>query len=319
MSRIKATKFLPLVGIVIFIYILSRVDLHSVWDTLAGANLVFLAATFLVIVPSLVIKGIKWDMLIEPFGFRFRTLEGTKIWVIGFALGVITPGRIGDFVKAFYVKERGKISMGKSLTTVIVERVLDIVVLFVMGLVGMLAVYMLYSGATDVLYLVLGLFVVFLVLVWMLSKKGLSERMLRPLFNMFVPERHKERVRVSFHDFYAGVDKMKTERVLLVKVVGLTVISWLMNFLQVYVLSLALGLDVPLTFLVMILPIVLLVETLPISFSGVGVRELTLIPLLAIIGVPASSAVSLSLMILIFNYIIAAVGLMFWVKNPVEI
>jgi hypothetical protein len=61
-------------------------------------------------------------------------------------------------------------------------------------------------------------------------------------------------------------------------------------------LSAALGLSVPLAYLAVAVPLVTLLTLLPVSVSGVGVREAGMSLVLAAASVPATEAVGLSLL-----------------------
>ena len=76
--------------------------------------------------------------------------------------------------------------------------------------------------------------------------------------------------------------------------------------LQVLVLSWGLGLNIPTPVLFMAVPAIICISALPITPSGLGVRENLFVFMLAesSIGVPATSALSLSLL--------AYAGSLFW-------
>ena len=80
-----------------------------------------------------------------------------------------------------------------------------------------------------------------------------------------------------------------------------TALSMLLNAVcvgQLWALSQGLNLDVPIKSLLVVVPIVICISALPITPSGLGVRENLYVLLLAdvAIGVPATSALSLSLL-----------------------
>ena len=58
----------------------------------------------------------------------------------------------------------------------------------------------------------------------------------------------------------------------------------------------AMGLDVSWSYLAVVVPLVALLTLLPVSINGMGLREVGLVVLLGPVGVPAASAVTLSLL-----------------------
>ncbi|MFN3395434.1 MAG: lysylphosphatidylglycerol synthase domain-containing protein, partial [Thermodesulfovibrionales bacterium] len=62
-----------------------------------------------------------------------------------------------------------------------------------------------------------------------------------------------------------------------------------------YVISRGVGIDVPFYFLSIIIPIISVISSIPISISGLGVREASFVLLLAPLGVNHAEAITLSL------------------------
>lgn len=91
----------------------------------------------------------------------------------------------------------------------------------------------------------------------------------------------------------------------------LAALSFAEEFLGVasfYFVSLAIGIEVPFVHLGWIRSCILIVTMLPISFSGFGVREGTLIALLAPYGVSGTLAVAFSLLLFARTLLSAAIG-----------
>jgi uncharacterized membrane protein YbhN (UPF0104 family) len=82
-------------------------------------------------------------------------------------------------------------------------------------------------------------------------------------------------------------------------------------FLAFATMAVAVGIEVPWLVLVWVWMLVLLVRQLPISFQGVGVREVTLVVLLGRCGVPQAAAFSLGLLGLTHVLLFATLGLAF--------
>ena len=313
----KIAKFFPIIGIVLFIYIISKINLQEVAQNFLNIDLRFLLLAFVLTIPSLLIKTLKWKQLVKPFNIELSMKEGISAWLSGFFIGLITPGRVGDLARAFYLKEKMKI--GSALTTVVIDRVLDIFVLMALSVLGVFFIITNFHIDGKIIQIIFGTFVLVIIAAIVFFQKKYASALLKPLFNIFVPEKYKERLKSSYQDFYDGITTLKANKGAIAKAAMLSVIAWIITFTNYFVLSLAIGLNVEYFFILMIMPIVLLVEILPISFSGIGTRDATLILFFAIIGLSANSAVALSLTILIFNYIYSLAGLTVWLKNPIKL
>src|SRR3989338_2208404 len=127
----KKSKLLPIIGIVLFLYIISRVNINKVIEGFSKIDIFWLFVTFFIFGVGHIIKAIRWKILIDSYGIKYPLMESLKGWMAGYSLSLITPGKVGDFARAYYLKD--SLGTGKSLTTVIADRVIDVFVLFVMA------------------------------------------------------------------------------------------------------------------------------------------------------------------------------------------
>lgn len=77
---------------------------------------------------------------------------------------------------------------------------------------------------------------------------------------------------------------------------------------RTYCLSKALALDVDLIFYIIIMPIILFILIIPVSFAGIGVREYSFVFFLGMVGVQESSAFALGLTVTMLNVLFSVFG-----------
>jgi uncharacterized protein (TIRG00374 family) len=309
-------KLFPLVGILILAFILSRIDLYQVWGIISSANVFYLSFAVLMLLPLVAIKSLKWKLLIKSFDVNYPLGNLMKSWTIGFSISMVTPARLGDMSRAYYLKE--KLPFGKSLTTVIIDRVIDVFILFVLAIIGIIG-FAYYIKGFDLFAAVMLFFALFLLGVYASTKRGFMKAILKPFFKRFVSEKHRGKISLTFQDFYHGLGILRKSKKYLAASILLGIASWLVNIFQYYLLAISLNLNVSYFFLLSIMPLVNLMDILPISFSGIGTRDITLIFFLSQIGIAAEAAVSFSAMLLVFGYLVVGlVGLFFWFRNPIK-
>lgn len=315
----RFAKYFSLIGLALFAYILYAVGPFELLASLAKLNPLLLLAALLSAIPVVVLKAIKQNILMKPFNAKISVAEGSRIWLIGYFLSIITPGRSGDFLRAVYLSKETGASKGKCLTAVAVERVLDLGYLFLTGLAGMAILSHYFGMESSAITLVAALFVIFVLVVLALTKKRIVVFFAGPLFRFFTPARFKERFRTGFHEFYAGLAVYRREKRVMTYSIALTIVSWFAIMVEYYLIALALNLPLSYQFLLVIMPVIILVEALPISFSGIGTRDATAIFLLSLKGVVATDAVSFSLAILALSVFLAILGFIFFQKKKIEI
>jgi glycosyltransferase 2 family protein len=307
-------KFLPLVGVAIFILLVARLDIPAMASMLLYVNFTFLALAILVTFLIVAMKAYRWKVLIRPFGYECPFPQAMKYWLSGFFIGIITPGRIGDLSRALYLKK--ELGFGKSLNTVVVDRVIDIALLLLFAIAGAFILTAAYSESQAV-PATLAFLVLFSGALLVVSKKNYMKALARPLFRRIVPDQHKDGARVTFHDFYDGLFLVRKSKGKLAVAFALSAISILMLALQYYLITVALGITVPYTFLLLIVPLISVLDALPISFSGMGTRDVSLILFFSLIGVSAEAAISTSIMVLFLGYVLVGfLGFLYWLSNP---
>ena len=90
-------------------------------------------------------------------------------------------------------------------------------------------------------------------------------------------------------------------------------------YLQCYLIALALRLPLSYAYAAFCVSIASLLALLPISISGLGVRDATFLALLLPLGVTAELAISYSLLILlVFNVFGGALGAIAWFSKPLR-
>ena len=100
----------------------------------------------------------------------------------------------------------------------------------------------------------------------------------------------------------------------------LTVLVWALVFLLAYYIAVLFGIDVDLKYVVLIMPIVTLVELIPISVSGLGTRDATVIYFFSVVGISSAAAVGFSIgYLFIGTYLTALAGFLMWLRHPVKL
>ena len=312
----RISTFLPVIGIVIFFAVLSRVNVTEVINNFLKINIFLFLLSVGTVVLAIILKAYRWKMIVESYGTSFPLRESFKAWLIGFSIGLITPGKIGDLARSYYLRKRE--SIGKSLTTVMADRVIDVFILLILALIGLAFFTLLYVKNNFLLIIVSIVFVFFVASIFLFSRKEFSTTILKPFYK-YLPKKYKSGIKTVYGDFYAGVEIFLRKKALLSAPIALTFLAWAIAILYTFLLALSMNLAISYTFLFMTLPLITLVLILPISLSGLGTREISFVFFLSYIGISAESAISLSLMTLFVDYCVGIFGFGLWHKNPITV
>lgn len=312
--HLKNKWILRSIGLILFVIILSKLNLTKIIALLSNINPFYLAAALLLFIPLLVIKAIRWQLLMKAQNINYSLKDSTIMYAAALYIGAITPGRIGDFIKVFYLKGDGH-PFGKSFASVLLDRLFDLVSLLLLGYAGMLLFITLFEGA------IISLSCIFvgtvLLIIFFIYKRGFGMGILEYISSHFIPERYRENAKTSFSDLYNGIKTLNANQFVLATF--MTFFAWIIYFVMMYLFALSLSINIPFLYLATCVSISAVITLIPISISGIGTRDATLIILFSYLGLSKESAIAFSMMILFMYAINGLIGLVAWLKKPISL
>ncbi len=111
---------------------LRNIDFSSLAAIYSRVDPVYLLPFALVGALELVVRGARWRLLLLPSNPEIRLLDAFRLETAGLALNNILPMRLGELARATFAARLFKIPLLTVLATILVERLVDIIVLFLM-------------------------------------------------------------------------------------------------------------------------------------------------------------------------------------------
>lgn len=287
---------LRLLGPLLLIFFLATSDLQLLWEVLRSAQLWPILWSLLLLPPFLIIKSWRWVRILREMGITLPLPTACALYMVGIFYGATTPGQAGDLLKAVYLRDRGH-PMAPALLSCVVDRLFDLLVMATFAVVGIFALGRLLPSRelqnAVVALMALGVTTVTVLLV----ARGPREWFLTVAVPRVAP-----RLRMTLDRWNSQLAGLSLSPRLLVALSIASLISASFTFLRLWLLFLALDLnEVPLYVVVGVSALVAVLQVLPISIGGIGVRELALIPVLASYGYNQEQAITLSALFLLIN------------------
>ncbi len=303
-------------GLLIFAFIISQVNLLQVAAIFANISPQFYLAALLLLFALIFLKGLKWKLILSSQGVGFPAVNCAKYFCIGFLFSAITPGRIGDLVRALYIRNA---SLPLALSSVVLDRIVDVVMLVLFASIASAYFFLAYNSAI-IPFPVIGLMALAIMLgLVFFFRQDYLKPVLRPAFRMLVPHNLKQKVSVGFDEFSASarlIFRRKREFGLSLLV---ALVFWVLEMVFAYLLILSLGMPIPLHAVLALYPIMILSDIIPISISGLGTREAVAILFFSFLSLPAEQAVAFSLLLFFTGHVlIAFIGFVFYTSEPVD-
>lgn len=264
--------------------------------TLGSVEPAAFAASFALLGVTLFLAVVRWQMVLRAQGLELPLGRATQISLVGHFFNAFLLGTAGgDVARAYYVARETHHKKTEAVLAVFVDRVIGLWAMLLFAGLMIAPNHRLFerpglrtAAALTVLMLAGATLFMFLAFRGGVSKAWPGARAwLRRLPRGDRVEELLEACRIF------GREEGFTTRTL--------ALSMIMNgffVLQFLVLARGLHLQLPALALGLVVPVVICISALPISPSGLGVRENLFVHLLAApaIGVPATAALSLSLL-----------------------
>jgi len=257
-----------------------------------GARPELLLGAVTLIFPMIALKTARWIWLqravgIDGGGFTRSFLA----YLTGMYAGLITPGRVGELIRVRYLTNGGA-DLGPALSTVFLDRLIDILGLLALGLMALAPL------AREFLsfYLALVALAVAAAIVGVLfsRREGPVYRLLRAAFRKMVASTGSAGQRVE--PLAAALNRAlgSLGPIRLSGMAGLTLAGWMVYYLQAWALAAALRIPIGLPALMVSTTTAAVAALVPVSISGLGTRDAVLIVLFRRFGLPSEEAVAFS-------------------------
>ncbi|MCS6882895.1 MAG: lysylphosphatidylglycerol synthase transmembrane domain-containing protein [Oscillochloridaceae bacterium] len=306
-------KYLPLLlrllGPALLVLFLANANLEQLWESLRSAQAWPIALSLLLMPPFVLIKSWRWLRLMREMGLQldFRTACG--LYTVGLFYGATTPGQAGDLLKGVYLHDRGQ-PLAPAMLSVVIDRLFDLLVMAAFGTLGIFALGRLLPSRELQTALVLVMAVGLAALTAVLVARVPRTWMLTVALPRFAPG-----FTATLSRWNSQLHGLSLRPALVAELTLLSLGSAAFTFLRLWLLFLALGLDrAPLAVVVGVSALIAVLQVLPISIAGVGVRDAALIAVLLPYGYQTEQALALSALFLLINvqHILVGFILSFW-------
>ena len=289
--KIKLAVRLLISGGLLYL-IFSNIQLEALWNVLTLISIeTFFLVAFLYLVSQLM-SAIKWRVLVNGVGIHRPLKEFFRAYIFGMFVNVFGLGTVGgDVARAVALRpQRGE--RAAAFATVLADRIHGLGVLLA---IGCTAIALLKPGHfPDFVIYGSYLFLAAIALFWWVGPK---------LLLRYFQEGHRLNSAAiqAATAFPSSMEPFLTTTLLSVVFHSLQIFTF-------YVITQELETNIPLSYLFAVIPVVNTLATLPISIQGIGVRESTLILLLAPLGVSEEPCIAMGAIWLLATTLVSALG-----------
>jgi len=288
--KVSAILIPTLIAVGILTYMIWRV-----WDdlvvTIAHVHPLYLAFAVLVCTLAWIMRGWRYRAILGGLAIRVGLTFSTACILLSQTANLIVPARLGDLVRIFILKHEGLATYSQGVSSLVVERIFDVVTIALLGLIA--------------LPFVIGTPEWFLPLIAVPIVAGAAFA----VFLLLMGDRRSENKYLGIvYGMLAEIRAASLNPAALLVLGASSIGIWLVDILVCAIVVLMFGESIP--FMVVVLAIVIgnLVKAVPITPGGVGTYEFALAVTFELAGTAPATATVIAVVDHLIKNLVTLVG-----------
>jgi glycosyltransferase 2 family protein len=284
-SKLRKKIFFSLAfGGALYLAFTIYADYEQVLNSFSKFNLLLLPLLLLLSFLNYSARFFKWDFYLSVVGIRLKKLDSFSIFMSGLIMSV-TPGKLGELLKAYLVKEVHNDPISKTAPIIFAERITDFLSLLVISITGA----MVYNYGGKISFIVAGFFILLIIII---SNKKIA----LPLLGLLEKIKLFKKYIHSIHTAYESAYKLlKIKPLLLMTFISL--ISWGFECFGYYIILHNFGVDFGILWASFSYCFAIVIGAISMLPGGLGVTEGSLTYFLIEKNVAANIAVTTTFLI----------------------
>jgi uncharacterized protein (TIRG00374 family) len=279
-----------LIAIGIIVYMLARV-----WDNLllAFQHIVpgFLFAAVAVCLLAWGLRGLRYQEILKSLEISINAAYATGCIFVSQTANLIVPARLGDFVRVFILKQEKKATYSEGISSLVVERVFDIITVALLGAVSLIFVLNVPTWFTEWIILPLALGIIFFGVLFVIGKFSSENRYIRIFLTML------EEIRRA---------SLTVRAILVLGFSSFTI--WFLDSLVCMFIAMMFQESIPFAVVTLAIVIGNLVKAIPITPGGLGTYEASVAFTLSLAGVSPVAATLIAVIDHLVKNLITLIG-----------
>ena len=295
------------ISLIVFLY--RKTPLEEIGRLLTQIEVVYLLPIILLLFLNTLISARKWQIFLKADNLHIGLWDLTVSYMSGTFCNLFLPSNIGGDSYRIYDIARQSREAARSAASVFADRLSGFVALVFLSFISSLVVAAGF-GSLQLLVIPTLLLLLFLVIVIGLVKQEPVRKMLdfTGMTRFGAVERLVDKLFSSFSSY-------RQDKVVIVRVMLLSFVFQFSVITVVYLMARALGVTLPLYYFSAFVPIITLMEALPISIYGIGVRDYGYVYFFSQVGMGDLQTRTLALFFMATAVCYSLIGGLFFLYN----
>lgn len=301
MKGVLSTLVKILISGTILYFLFRNMDLGALWETFSSVEPLSVVFVAFLLVFNQSVSSYRWSVILKK-DLDVSYLRLLSIYFVGMFFNNFLPTMVGgDIVKGYYLYKYSR-KGDVAIASIFMDRYSGFAALMVITALTLIPGYSLIAGTPlpGFFALLLGGFVVMSLILWV----GPLHSGAMKLANRV----HFYGINKKIDTLYKMLMSYKRRGDILVKAFVCSLIVQCGVMIGYYVLGRGLGLELPLAYYFLFIPLTTVIAMLPISLSGLGIREGAFVFLFTMAGATKEQALTLSLLWFAVGVIVSLIG-----------
>lgn len=287
-----------LLGIFLLLILFSKIGFEEIFGNLLKTNIYQFLIILLVPILSVIFGAINMGVLLRFLRFRIRFLSLLRIYSLSWAFGLFLPGRLGELSIIPLLKNKG-LDYGKGAAVSLIDKGITF---FVLAFFTIFAIFIYLPKNQAINILIILSILTILLMALFITKMG------RHLIKKFTPRSITEK----FYGFSEALFLfIKKGKIYLFINLVLTIIKQVILTLIVYLTFLTFGINFSFTSTLLVISAITIISLVPISISGLGIRESSAVFLFGLLGLDTVIVGTVFTLFLILKYLVGSLIIYF--------
>lgn len=221
--------------------IIQGVNLSNLLQKITSAAPQWILLSIIAYLAFFIIRAVRWKIILAN-KCRFSSLF--HIFQIGYLLNNVFPFHIGEVIRAIILKEKENVEVGYGLSSIVVERIMDVVTILALAIV-VTALIPATQGSQELFSGTINVAIAFALAIIAIVTFATRPQLLLKFLDYIGRARRLSRISNSIKklalDIANGLQMMSKKRGNFAGAFALTFLSWFINFVGVYFLFNSIG------------------------------------------------------------------------------
>ena len=287
MSRSLKVSLQVLVSGAIFALLLWQIDLGQTLDILRDSRWAYVAASLAIFLATTWLMAWRWWVLLAARDVHEPYHGLVRMYFVSYAASQVLPTAVGgDAVRIIEHARRRPEVRATAAGAVVMERILGLVGTLVLVAVALALAAGRYEGLRLLVILEIALLAAMIVLGLLLFSRRIGRHLEERLF----PLGRRVKLEGPLQSLYRTMHEYRNSPGVLSAVLVVTLVAQFARVIAIWLCGEAVGIEVSPLVYIILGPLLFLVQMIPFTLNGIGVREAFFVAFLGRFDVPPEAA-----------------------------